>query len=82
MEVQPHVKRMVEEMGELTERTEKLGAFIEGNDLFETLPVDEQERMRKQLLLMQMYQRVLDERISHVRRDNMSQATSGEGGHG
>ena len=65
--MQPHQQRVVAELKDLTEKREKLGAFIAGagNNLFAGLPADEQTRLRRQFDIMVQYEGVLQERIDH-----------------
>lgn len=60
-----HEQRVIVEAEELFEKIIKLGDFIEKNSLFETLPVDEQKRMKLQLVTMKCYYSVLVERINN-----------------
>ena len=62
----PHVERMVNEQKELSERTEKLGAFISKNPIFGTLSEEEQYDMHLQLQAMSMYNAVLSNRIKRA----------------
>jgi len=55
--------RVVAEEMELSERLERLRAFIE-DAKFRNLPFAEQERMGKQLRAMDTYQEALRERIA------------------
>lgn len=63
--MQPHQQRVVAELKDLTEKREKLGAFIAGagNNLFASVPDDEQRRLRRQFDIMVQYEGVLQERI-------------------
>lgn len=65
--MQPHQQRVVDELRELSDRREKLQAFIAGasNGVFEKLPSDEKERMRHQKDIMVQYEDILKERIDH-----------------
>ena len=56
-------QRVIEELDQVAERTPKLRAFL-GTDLFCSLPVAEQVRLKLQLYFMQGYQEVLEERIA------------------
>ena len=56
----PHQQRVVDEKSELSE---KLEAFI-GGTIYADLPAAEQMRLSRQLLIMQLYEGVLSERIS------------------
>jgi uncharacterized protein (DUF169 family) len=59
----PHQERVVVEKKELDEKIEKLTAFKEG-EVFAGLPVQEQERLSRQLRAMTEYSEILGERIS------------------
>ena len=60
--MQPHQQRVVDEKKELDVKLEKLSAFIQG-PIFQTLKSDEQERLTRQIKLMDQYSGVLAERI-------------------
>lgn len=60
--MQPHQQRVVDEKRELDEKIDKLIGFLE-TEIFKTLPVDEQERLNRQAIIMGMYTEVLRERI-------------------
>jgi len=55
--------RVVEERQSLDEKRAKLAVFING-DLFKSLPLDEQDRLRRQIDVMDAYSQILNERIS------------------
>lgn len=55
--------RVIEERQSLDEKRVKLAVFISG-DLFKSLPLDEQDRLRRQLDVMDAYSQILCERIS------------------
>jgi hypothetical protein len=57
---------MVNEQKELCEKIEKLGAFISGNPIFDTLAEGEQYDMHLQLQAMSMYSAVLTNRIKRA----------------
>jgi hypothetical protein len=59
----PHQVRVVEEVEQLSERVEKLANFFD-TDIYASLHVDEQQRLRRQLVYMIEYQVVLGERIA------------------
>jgi len=60
-------ERVIAERKELYEKCEKLNAFIPGS-IFKSLPVDEQVRLRMQLLVMNQYAAILAERIAEFYR--------------
>jgi hypothetical protein len=60
-------ERVIAERKELYEKCEKLNAFIPGS-IFKSLPVDEQVRLRMQLLVMNQYAAILAERIAEFQR--------------
>lgn len=55
--------RVIEERKSLDEKRVKLAVFMNG-DLFKSLPSDEQDRLRRQLDVMDAYSQILCERIS------------------
>lgn len=64
--VQAHQLLVVEEKKQLDERIEALYDFIVVfQGFFETLPEDEQERLKRQLEIMKQYSEILEERIKH-----------------
>lgn len=63
--MQPHQERVVNECKDLTEKKEKLGLFIGASSPFNSLPFDEQDRLRRQLAIMIQYEGVLQERIDN-----------------
>ena len=58
-----HIKRMKIEFRDLKQKTEALGSFIHGNEIFKTLDDIEQSRMIKQHGFMESYAAVLNSRI-------------------
>ena len=66
--MQPHQERVVNELNELKEKREKLGAFIAASPVFTSLPIDEQSRLRRQFDIMISYEGVLQERIDYFPR--------------
>lgn len=60
--MQPHQERVVQELKDLDEKISKLEVFIKGN-VISTLSMDEQTRLKKQLIHMRDYSNVLNERI-------------------
>lgn len=68
MELTDFQQRVVNERKELYEKCEKLNAFIAGSPIYKTLPVDEQVRLRMQLLVMNQYAAILAERIAEFYR--------------
>ena len=61
--MQPFQQRVVEERDELGIKLSRLRGFVEYNENFRNLPIDEQERMMLQLQHMQAYHDVLIQRI-------------------
>ena len=57
-----YMKRVVAEKQGLDSRIDKL-LFFMGKCEFDELPIDEQHRMRRQEVLMELYSEVLAERI-------------------
>lgn len=64
-----HVARMHSELSELTDRAEKLDAFIASNPVFKGLDSEEQHLMEQQLHHMRAYQRVLSMRLQGASAD-------------
>ena len=63
--MQPHVERMVKELGELHDRVTNLDIFIAGNPLFNEKLTDEQrDLMVVQRNAMRIYEWALRKRIS------------------
>lgn len=61
----PHVQRMIAEGEQLTDRLEKLGAFLTG-DLFKTLPETDQTLLSAQCGAMTAYLQILSLRIERA----------------
>ena len=61
-------ERVVREKEELDERIRKLVVFL-GTKMFFDLPVDEQKRLRRQELIMELYSDVLADRIAAFPRN-------------
>jgi len=59
----PHQQRVVDEKAELSKKTQKLDTFCEGS-IYASLPAAEQSRLSRQLLIMHLYEQVLEERIA------------------
>ena len=57
-------ERVIAERKDLYEKCEKLNAFITNSPIYKTLPIDEQVRLRMQLLVMTQYAQILAERIA------------------
>lgn len=60
-----HIERMRKEHAELCDRLSKLNAFIT-TDTFGTLAIDEQNRMKRQLVAMREYADMLEARLTAV----------------
>jgi hypothetical protein len=60
--MQPHQERVVMEKKELDDKLSKLRLFFT-NNIYSTLDLDEQERLRRQEDAMHNYSEVLGERI-------------------
>ncbi|MCQ6312192.1 crAss001_48 related protein [Citrobacter freundii] len=62
----PHQLRVLEELAQLSDRLIKLTAFIdEAGDIFRSLGIEEQSRLRRQAASMREYQAVLAERVAN-----------------
>jgi hypothetical protein len=59
----PYQERVVKEKEELDDKLSRLRPFVKDN-VFKTLPETEQERVIRQLGLMEAYSKVLGERIA------------------
>ena len=55
--------RVVEEKQDLDSKLEKLNLFVTSTK-FDDVPLPEQERLKKQLLIMKEYSQVLSDRIA------------------
>lgn len=62
--MQAHQERVVQEKAELSDKTQKLEAFL-GGSIYASLPAAEQSRLSRQYLIMQLYEQVLSERIAN-----------------
>jgi hypothetical protein len=60
---EPYQQRVVDEKRELAEKYRKLHEFIAG-ETFRSLPIEEQDRLNRQQLIMLQYNDVLGERIA------------------
>jgi len=64
-QMEPHERRVLEELNQLTDKREKLATFIGTSPTFKKLPTDEQSRLNRQFDIMVQYEGVLQERIDH-----------------
>lgn len=71
--MEAYQQRVVDEANELRDRRGKLYAFIAQNPLFRKLPDDEQRRMNDQLVVMDQYALILQERINHFSGQKVAQ---------
>lgn len=62
---QPHQQRVIEEYNQLSEKTDKLRAFIWQNSTFASIDKAEQDRLREQFSVMRKYEDILLARISY-----------------
>jgi hypothetical protein len=62
--MQDFQQRVVDERVALVEKIDKLSPFI-GCSVFQNLPVEERNRLTRQLYIMNQYAEVLDERIQN-----------------
>lgn len=58
-----HQQRVIDEKEQLSKNLQKLEMFT-GGPIYASLPPPEQVRLSRQLLIMQLYEQVLSERIS------------------
>ena len=63
MELQEHQKRVIEEKAELDEKLGRLKEFFT-TDTFNNVDAVEQQRLRRQASVMNIYSDVLGERVS------------------
>jgi hypothetical protein len=61
--MQDFQQRVVDEKAELSDKVDKLESFV-GGSIYASLPPDEQSRLTRQHLIMQLYEQVLSERIA------------------
>jgi len=64
-ELLPHQVRVVSEAYELSDKVTKLDLFIEKNEIFDTLPLEERRRLQQQSLSMKYYLTILVQRINN-----------------
>lgn len=64
---QPHQERVVQEARELREKSDKLYEFIDNNNIYHKLDIEEQDRLKQQLMAMQYYLTILVERIENFK---------------
>jgi hypothetical protein len=62
--MQPHQQRVIDEKDQLDEKARALSDFIGNSDVFPTLDVAEQERLRHQNDVMRQYSEILGARIA------------------
>lgn len=62
--MQPHQQRVVDEKDELADKLTKLNDFIGGNNIYDSLPADERNRLARQAFVMKDYLDILNERIA------------------
>ena len=62
--MEPYQQRVVREKEELDAKIENLVAFIASDRFFDTVTDEEQKRLRRQEVLMELYSEVLAERIA------------------
>lgn len=65
MQKSEHLQRMEVELAELRTKCAGLEAFLKGK-VFKTLPNAERVRMNKQMIAMDDYVTVLQERVNHA----------------
>lgn len=64
MELQPHQQRVVTERNELNDKLIALKGFIKGSLVFQDLPEEEKNRLKRQAEVMTEYSDILQERIN------------------
>jgi hypothetical protein len=60
--MQPHQRRILDEQIKLTDEIAELHKFRIG-PIFNSLPAEERSRLNRQMLIMELYEQVLSERI-------------------
>lgn len=68
MNLPPYRLRVIDEKAALDRKMAALNDFIGSGDIFLTLDLDEQERLKEQLSVMQEYSEILGARISAFNR--------------
>uniref|UniRef100_A0A6M3KZ55 Uncharacterized protein n=1 Tax=viral metagenome TaxID=1070528 RepID=A0A6M3KZ55_9ZZZZ len=63
--MEDYQKRVIEEKKELDSKIERLRAFMASDYFNNGIPSDEQKRMRRQELIMELYSEVLSDRMEH-----------------
>jgi crAss001_48 related protein len=66
--MQPHQQRVVTELKDLSDKREKLGAFLQG-DVFKSLDLAERGRLVHQYEIMGKYADILRERIADFKEE-------------
>jgi hypothetical protein len=64
MELQPQKKKNVTERNELNDKLIALKGFIKGSLVFQDLPEEEKNRLKRQAEVMTEYSDILQERIN------------------
>lgn len=64
MIIQPHQQRVIDERDDLDTKIDSLSTFIQTNIIYNNLPIDERQRLTRQVVLMRKYSQVLSERIA------------------
>ncbi|HHG6962958.1 TPA: hypothetical protein ACPXRM_001716 [Klebsiella pneumoniae] len=62
--MQPHQQRVVEEAVDLTQKTVKLGMFVDSSPIFLSLDIAQQGLLKAQLGAMRAYLEILNLRIN------------------
>ncbi|EKC7835492.1 hypothetical protein M1V81_07620 [Klebsiella pneumoniae] len=62
--MQPHQQRVVDEAVDLTQKTVKLGMFVDGSPIFLSLDIAQQGLLKAQLGAMRAYLEILNLRIN------------------
>lgn len=62
--MQPHQQRVVDEAVDLTQKTVKLGMFVDGSHIFLSLDIAQQGLLKAQLGAMRAYLEILNLRIN------------------
>jgi vacuolar-type H+-ATPase subunit B/Vma2 len=62
--MEPHQQRVVDEKEKLDAKIAALNIFISENENFKNLPLEERNRLNRQVSFMELYSDVLGERIA------------------
>ena len=78
MEYQPHQLRVIEEEAQLADRLTKLSEFFKSDFYNNSLPIEDQLRMRRQQSAMADYLAILQDRIQAFQRPVREETLAGK----